>query len=196
MHADAQAADTGVGVFLDARTECLASVPQPRQRLVAAGRCQQGERIVQLRLNAQIQLPRLFGIDQLRCEFRLVAGLGQQCVHLAQATTEHRAEFLKLGERGVATVIGRAATHQGVTNRPLQTVLGPFPGIALIAQVALGNHQQRRLAVHPDAADLTQQRCDVGKTQLAQLAGHLQFRMHARREPAQQFQHQLVGDDH
>lgn len=48
--------------------------------------------------------------------------------------------------------------RQLIAQGAFEVVLGPFPGIALIAQVALGDHQQRIFTLGVAANHRTQQR--------------------------------------
>ncbi|MNH06866.1 hypothetical protein D3C79_662450 [compost metagenome] len=131
-----------------------------------------------------------------RLEGRVFGGCGQQQVHLAQALAKQGRKAAEFGQ-GVSVRFGVVAggLHL-VADGPFQRVLGPTPGIALVAQVTLGNHQQVRrvLFVHP--ADPGQQRRDVGKAGGGQVGTHFQLWMDARVDPADQLEHHAVANDH
>ena len=71
----------------------------------------------------------------------------QQGMHFSQTLAEHGSKRLEFGQRGVLTLHARYAARQFVANGAAQGVLGPLPGIALAAQVALQYHQRVRLPV-------------------------------------------------
>ncbi|MCY1449310.1 hypothetical protein D9M71_660380 [compost metagenome] len=90
----------------------------------------------------------------------------------------------------------RVCGLQFVTNGAFEVVLGPVPGIALIAQIALGDHQQMRLllAVHP--AHPAQQRRDIAEPGSGQVGAHLQLRVYPGVDPPNQLEHQTATDHH
>ncbi|MCY1441311.1 hypothetical protein D9M71_576210 [compost metagenome] len=117
-------------------------------------------------------------------------------MHFTQALAEHGGEILQFPEGVVVLLLLGHGIGELVAQRPLQVVLGPLPGIALVAQVTLGNHQQvvftRRIPTH----HRPQQRRDIGEAGRGQVRAHFQFRVHTRRDLADQLQHQAVADHH
>ncbi|MNP39312.1 hypothetical protein D3C76_1328850 [compost metagenome] len=114
--------------------------------------------VLQLRANAFAPGLAVLARTGARSEIGIVGRCRQQQVHLAQALPEQGGEGGEFGQRvGMLLLLGMGRCHF-VADRPFQGVLGPIPSVALVAQVALGDHQQVRhaLVVHP--ADRTQQR--------------------------------------
>ncbi|MNO88144.1 hypothetical protein D3C76_795810 [compost metagenome] len=131
-----------------------------------------------------------------RLERRVGAGRGQQQVHLAQALAEQGGEAVEFGQR-VGMPFGLAAGRfHFVANGPFQGVLGPGPGVALVAQVALGDHQQVRRRVLIHAADPGQQGRDIAEPGRGEIGAHLQLRVNARVDPADQLEHHAVAHHH
>ena len=116
-------------------------------------------------------------------------------MHLAQAAAEQRGDRIVVlvlfglgGLRFVAAgQIGQAA-HQQIER--------PGPGVALVADETLRDRQRVARAVRIDAHHLAQQRRDVGKALLGQIATHLGLGMRAGGDPAEHLQDRDVADDH
>ena len=86
--------------------------------------------------------------------------------------------------------------RQLVTNGALQIVLGPGPRIALIAQIALGDHQQGAFAVGVMALHGTEQRRNIRVARRREVSAHFQLRVHASAELTNEFEHQGAADHH
>ncbi|MNM86187.1 hypothetical protein D3C81_983320 [compost metagenome] len=138
----------------------------------------------------------VLGTAWARLEGGIVGRCRQQQVHLAQALAEQGGETVEFGQGIGVGFAGRAGRFHLVADGPLQGVLGPGPGIALIAQVALGNHQQvlSRVLIH--AADPSQQWRNVGIACGCQVGAHLKLGVNARVDPSDQFEHHAVSDHH
>ncbi|MNH04741.1 hypothetical protein D3C79_640470 [compost metagenome] len=157
---------------------------------------EQVQRAGQLRTDLLAPGLTIAGAAGARLEGRILAGCCQQQMHLTQALAQQGG---KIGQvlQGIGVGIQRGfAWFQLVAYGPFQVVLGPIPSIALIAQIALGNHQQVRLLLGIDTADPAQQRRDIGKTGSGQKRTHFQFRVHAGVDPADQLEHQTATNHH
>ena len=82
----------------------------------------------------------LFLRSEVRSEIRVVGRRGQHLMHFPQALPQHGSEIFQFTEGVVVLVLLGHGVRQFVAQRPLQVVLRPLPGVALIAQVALCNH--------------------------------------------------------
>ncbi|MNM92791.1 hypothetical protein D3C81_1051360 [compost metagenome] len=136
------------------------------------------------------------GIAWARLKGLVIGRCGQQQVHLAQALAEQGGKAGEFGQCiGVRIGVEAGRLHL-VADGPFQGVLGPGPGVTLVAQVALGDHQQvwRALLIHP--ADPGQQRRNIGKACGGQVGTHFQLGVHTRVDPANQLEHHLVADHH
>ncbi|MNF79813.1 hypothetical protein D3C84_620400 [compost metagenome] len=78
----------------------------------------------------------------VRFEVRVGARCRQHLMHFPQSLTEHAGEVFELAEGVVMLLLLGHGICQLVAQGPFEVVLRPFPGVALIAQVALGDHQQ------------------------------------------------------
>ncbi|MNE42286.1 hypothetical protein D3C80_1364040 [compost metagenome] len=129
-------------------------LPQQTLRQHPIHRAQRGLVLCQL-LQGTLQLSRnRFGLyllvlvrADLRTEGRVVAGRCQHLVHFPQAPPQHSGEFFQFAERVVVPLLFGHGIGQFIADRPFQVALGPLPGIALITQIALGDHQQRVLTL-------------------------------------------------
>ncbi|MNL08692.1 hypothetical protein D3C87_1294260 [compost metagenome] len=157
---------------------------------------EQLQRMLDLRRHILGRRQCIFWRGVLRFEIRVVARRCKHLMHFTQALAKHGREILQFAKRVVVLVLIGHGVRQLVAQRPFQVVLGPFPGIALIAQVALGDHQQvvfaRRIPTH----HRPQQRRDIAKPGAGQIRAHFQFRVHARGDFANQLEHQAVADHH
>jgi hypothetical protein len=117
-------------------------------------------------------------------------------MHFPQALAEHAGEVPQLAERVVVLFLLGHGVRQFIAQCPFQVVLRPFPGIALIAQIALGDHQQIVLTRGILTNHRAQQWRNITKTGASQIGAHFQFRVHARRHFADQFKHEAVADHH
>ena len=87
-------------------------------------------------------------------------------------------------------LMGRHAICQLITNGALKVILGPGPGIALIAQIALGNHQKTFIPLPIAAYDRTQQRRNIRVAGGRQVSPHFQLGVHPHAHLANQLEHQ------
>ena len=120
----------------------------------------------------------------------------QYHVHFTQALTEQTGKIRQLTKGVVVLFLLRDRVGQLVTDRPLQVVLGPAPGIALVAQVTLGDHQQVVLPLPVSAAHEAQQRRNVRVAGGGQVGAHFQLRVHTGADFTNQLEHQAVTDHH
>ncbi|MCY1412369.1 hypothetical protein D9M71_277720 [compost metagenome] len=163
---------------------------------VAAMLFQQLQGVLQLAANALVPGLAVLARTGPWTEIGVVGRCRQQQVHLAQALPEQRGKCAQFGQCiGVLLLFGMGRRHF-IADRPFQVVLGPVPGVALVAQVALGDHQQVWHALRVDAADRTQQGRDIGKAGLGQIRAHFQLRVHPSTDPANHLQHQAAADHH
>ena len=120
----------------------------------------------------------------------------QHQVHFTQALTEQTGKIRQFAEGVVVLFLFRDRVGQLIADRALQVVLGPAPGIALIAQVTLGNHQQVVLPLPVAAAHKAQQRRDIRVAGGGQVGTHFQLRVHTGADFTNQLEHQAVTDHH
>ncbi|MNJ55892.1 hypothetical protein D3C77_514110 [compost metagenome] len=91
-----------------------------------------------------------------RLERRILSGCSQYQVHFAQPLPQHAGKLGQVLEGIGMGLLRRVSGFEFVADSPFQIVLGPVPGVALVAQIALGNHQQVRLVLAVHAAYPTQ----------------------------------------
>ncbi|MNS95250.1 hypothetical protein D3C72_1294990 [compost metagenome] len=103
---------------------------------------EQVQRALDLRRDILGRGQRLLLRSDLGQEVRVGTRRRQHLVHFPQTLTKHSGEIFQFAERVVMLFLLGHGVGQFITKRPFEVVLGPFPGVALIAQVALGDHQQ------------------------------------------------------
>ncbi|MNP23631.1 hypothetical protein D3C76_1163480 [compost metagenome] len=84
---------------------------------------------------------RFFLCGDLRQEVRVGARRRQYLMHFPQTLTQHSGEIFQFAERVVVLFLLGHGVGQFIAKRPFEVVLRPLPGVALIVQIALGDHQ-------------------------------------------------------
>ncbi len=136
-------------------------------------------------------------VSQFRREVAVLARGRQYPMQLAQTPPQGRGEALEFVEGTVAALLDtNLALLTRLSNRPLQGVTRPRPGIALVGNEALHQHQGLRLTVGTASCHLAVERRHVFETLFAQVATELGLGMQARLQAPEQFEHHLVADDH
>ncbi|MNZ63777.1 hypothetical protein D3C78_819310 [compost metagenome] len=157
---------------------------------------EQIQRVLDLRCDIPGRGQRVLLRGDLRQEVRVGIGRCQHLMHFPQAPAQHTGEIFQFDERVVVLLLLGHGVGQFIAQRPFEVVLRPFPGIALIVQVALGDHQQVVCTRPVPAHHGPQQWRDIAEPGCGQTGAHFQFRMHAAGDLADQLEHHAVADHH
>ncbi len=115
--------------------------------------------------------------------------------HAAPQALADRRREAGIGREDIALRLVLLAGDGKLLHRAGEEIQRPGPGVALVADEVLHQHQRIRRAVGVDAHDLAQQRRRVGEAVLGEVARHLAFGVNARAHAAQDFQHDDIADD-
>ncbi len=129
-------------------------------------------------------------------KIRIVGGRRENLVHLTQTLAKTAREVREFEQRVVMLFLTGNTMCQLVTYRTLEIVLGPLPRIALVAQIALSDHQQVGLTVLADAYQRAQQRRNVLEAGMGQECAHFQLGVRPGADFADQLEHQAAADHH